>query len=192
MAKELSPIALETLNRHLGVIKHGPALPKKTNSRTADKFVIRGNERLFAELTGLALLQGRSRNSEIAAAIMEGLGAFERSTTINNAIMKSLGPQISQKLLDEVPDFDGGWVENDCKKVVRFPDEVRDRVRDGVNQACREGGVGLTMNSWCFKVLVRWVNIQRQQYALLSAEIALNKALAGEGEAPSNSHVFQI
>lgn len=73
MANELSSIAMAALNRHLGIVKRGPVLPKRVDSRTADKFVIRGNEQLFSELAGLALLQGRSRNSEIAAAIVEGL-----------------------------------------------------------------------------------------------------------------------
>ncbi|WP_153785401.1 Arc family DNA-binding protein [Pseudomonas sp. EMN2] len=192
MATELSSIAMAALNRHLGIIKRGPVLPKKVDSRTADKFVIRGNEQLFSELAGLALLQGRSRNSEIAAAIVEGLGAFERSTAINESLKKSLGPEVSETVLAQVPDFQGGRAERDSKFVVRFPDAVREKVRTGLEDVCREGGVGQSMNSWYFKVLVRWINIQRQQYALLSAEIALSKAIAGQAEAPTKAVVFQI
>ncbi|MNJ73353.1 hypothetical protein D3C77_701380 [compost metagenome] len=69
---------------------------------------------------------------------------------------------------------------------------MREKVRIGLENVCREGGIGQSMNSWYLKVLVRWVNIQRQQYALLSAEIALNRAMAGESEAPTNAIIFSI
>lgn len=53
--------------------------------------------------------------------------------------------------------------------VVRFPDELRDTIKQNVRDAAKMSGVGRSMNTHLVFVLTWWVNTQRQIYALQNA-----------------------
>jgi len=181
MKEIVNPIALRALENALRAARSGPKPRKKTDSRTADKFVIRGYAELFAEMSGIGLHHGRSANSEMVAAVLEALSGHERANATLRILKAHLGGEISERVLAEVPDFDLKKCKKPGKFIVRFPSQIREKVRDGVKRAASSGaGDRLSsMNKWFLEALVAWVNIQRQQYALLSAAIALEKDLVG-------------
>lgn len=174
-----SSLALVYLNRALSAASVAPVPRPKGNSRTADKFVIRGFEELYEELDGIGRYQGRSRNSEVQSAVLEALGGWVRTTAMLNILVEHLGKEVSGQVLATVSDFDISICQVYRKFVLRFPPTVRDMVRDGIERA--ELGA-VTMNQWFLDTLVRWINVQRQHYALLSAAIAMNPALVGGSE----------
>lgn len=169
-----SPLALAYLNRALNAARVVPAPRAKVDSRIADKFVVRGYEELFDELKGIGRHQGRSMNSEAVAAILDALNKQTRSTAMLNILSAHLGDKVSSRVLAEVPDFVLNYCEKPDSFVIRFPPEIR----EAVTQASK----GWTMNGWCMDALVKWINMQRQHYALLSAAIAMNPALVGVDE----------
>lgn len=58
MKSVLSPLALQALKKARLAGRHTPVPRPKTNSRTADKFLIRGYEELFNEVAGMASHEG--------------------------------------------------------------------------------------------------------------------------------------
>ncbi|MDF9778941.1 Arc family DNA-binding protein [Pseudomonas baetica] len=190
------PIALRAFERAYKASRVPPKPRKKTDSRTADKFVVRGYNELFEEMAGIGLHQGRSINSEVVAAILEALSGFERSSTMQRILTASLGESLSARVLASVPNFDLGVCTERRDFVVRFPDSVRDSVREDVKRiiAMPQNPKALStqfsgpadvkrnersMNTWVLKALVAWIKIQRQQFALLSAAIELEKEHSG-------------
>ncbi|MGF6281817.1 putative HicB family RNase H-like nuclease [Pseudomonas frederiksbergensis] len=196
-----NPIALRAYERAYNASRVPPTPRKKTDSRTADKFVVRGYNELFEEMAGIGLHQGRSINSEVVAAILEALSGFERSSAMQRILTASLGDSLSARVLASVPNFDLDVCTEPRDFVVRFPESVRDSVRQDVKriidmpqnqktlttQFAGPDGVKRkerSMNTWVLKALVAWIKIQRQQFALLSAAIELEKEPAGtEAEA---------
>lgn len=169
-----SPLALAYLNRALSAARVVPAPRAKVDSRVADKFVVRGYKELFEELKGIGRHQGRSMNSEAVAAILDALNQQARSTAMLNILSAYLGGKVSGRVLAEVPDFILNYCETPDSFVIRFPPDIR----EAVTRAAK----GWTMNGWCLDALVKWINVQRQHYALLSAAIAMNPALIGADE----------
>lgn len=180
MTSRSSQLATAYLNRALRAARIAPTPRPKGDSRTADKFIIRGYEELYAELDGIGRYQGRSRNSEVQSAVLEALGKWNRTTAMLNILVMHLGSEVSEQILKEVPDFELSKCKREDRFVLRFPPNVRQIVRSGIESA--ELGV-MSMNDWFLRVLVRWVNVQRQHYALLSAAMAMNPDLFGEVEA---------
>jgi hypothetical protein len=184
-----NPIALRALENALKAARSGPAPRQKVDSRIADKFVVRGFSELFAELSGIGLHHGRSANSEMVAGILEGITGFVRANHMLKILKKDLGDDMAQRVLAEVPTFDLEACKTPDKFVIRFPPKIRDTVRDDVQRAIasKEGGGPNSMNQWLLKVLVEWVRIQRQHYALLSASIAHERELLGFSEKVSKT-----
>jgi predicted HicB family RNase H-like nuclease len=168
------PIALRAFERAYKASRVPPKPRKKTDSRTADKFVVRGYNELFEEMAGIGLHQGRSINSEVVAAILEALSGFERSSTMQRILTSSLGESLSARVLASVPNFDLGVCTERRDFVVRFPDSVRDSVREDVNRiiAMPQNPKALStqfsgpadvkrnersMNTWVLKALVAWI-----------------------------------
>ena len=60
---------------------------------------------------------------------------------------------------------------------MRFPPNVRDKIRKGVETISVGTLKAPSMNNWMLTALVAWVNVQRQHYALLSASIAIDQKL---------------
>lgn len=179
-----NPIAQQAYAKALRASRMAPTPRKKTISTTADKFVIRGYVELFHELAAIGLYQGRSANSETVAAILEAIDGYTRSDGLTKILERSLGEELAQHVLAEVPAFDLSLCETRKDFVVRFPDEIRDRVRDDVKELStkKDGARQISMNTWLLNALVRWIKIQRQQYALLSACIALEQSLLSNAD----------
>lgn len=174
-----SPIALRALEKALKAARGGPAPRQKVDSRIADKFVVRGFAELFTELAGIGLHHGRSGNSEMVAGILEGITGFVRKKHEVKLLKKDLGHDMSLRVLAEVPTFDLSACKTPDKFVIRFPPMIRDTVRDDVQRVAdnKVSDGPNSMNQWLLKVLVEWVILQRQHYALLSASIAHEREL---------------
>lgn len=155
-----------------------PVIRPATNSRTADKFVCRGFPELWEEMKAIGKHQGRSLNSECVAAVLDKLSNHARSKALLAITMRQLGPK-AQEILDGIETLKPKPTNrNENKFVIRFPDSVRDTVRDGVKEM-----FGVSMNTWYILCFIDWVNIQRRQYALLSAAMAMDHTLVEkEGE----------
>lgn len=181
-----NPIAQQAYARALRASRTAPTPRKKTLSSTADKFVIRGYVELFHEMAAIGLYQGRSANSETVAAILEAIDGYSRSDGLTKILKRNLGEDLARNVLDEVPAFDLSLCETRKKFVVRFPDEIRDRVRNDLNELSKKQGGSrqLSMNTWLLNALVRWIKIQREQYALLSAGIAFEQSLLSNDARP--------
>lgn len=179
-----NPIALQALNRALRAARLGPNIRDKVDSRLADKFVIRGFSELFDELAGIGGYEGRSLNAEIVSAFLDALSGHQRSCAMINVITKYLGLDMTNRVLAEIPDFDLKACKAQKKFVVRFPYEVRTKIREGVDEAIssKQTGAPTTMNQWSLDAMVYWVKFQRQHYALLSAAIAMDQALVGSDQ----------
>jgi len=171
-----NPIALAALNRAIKTIKKGPVPIPSYNSRTADKFVIRGYVELFDELGGIGRHQSRSMNSEAVAAVLSGLNGHTRSTAMLRVLKQHLGEEVSSRVLLEVPDFDLAKCRKPKEFVLRFPTDVRDTVRADVEKASTHA---TSMNRWILGSLVEWIKIQRQLYALLTAAVAIDTVSLG-------------
>jgi len=176
MKAVLNPIALAALNRAIRTIKKGPVPIPNYNSRTADKFVIRGYAELFDELGGIGRHQSRSTNSEVVAAVLSGLTGHTRSTAMLRILKLHLGEDVSSRVLSKVPDFDLSKCRKPKHFVVRFPTDVRDTVRADVLKASTRA---TSMNRWLLGALVEWIKIQRQLYALLTAAVAIDTVTIG-------------
>lgn len=178
MTSLTNPIAVAALNRAVSAARKSPTPRPQYNSRTAEKFVIRGYAELFDELDAIGRHQGRSMNSEAVAAILEALSGQRRNTALTEILKGHLGEEVTSKVLVEVPDFDLEKCKNPRNFVLRLPPSVRDTIRDGVaNVVAIEGSGARSMNSWVLNALVEWVNSQRQQYSLLMASIAIRQGL---------------
>lgn len=178
MKSVLSPLALQALTKARLAGRHTPAPRPKTNSRTADKFVIRGYEELFNEVAGMASHEGRSINSEVVAAIFDALQGHVRSKAMLHVLKRHLGNEISRSALDALPVFRLEQCKVPKLFNVRLPDNVRDTLKDRVLDRIREEGRYVSMNEWTVKAVADWVQIRREQYALLSAAIAVGGDLA--------------
>lgn len=131
------------------------------NSRTADKFIMRVAPAVLGEVERLAKAQGRSINSELNAAVLDGLNDHLHSQTMLAIFKSYLGSQ-ADRILAGVPEL------NLCtrarrKFVLRLPDMVRQQIED-------IAGVG-SMNHWIAGKVIAWVNTQRQCEAMLSASM---------------------
>lgn len=184
-----NPIAQQAYAKALRASRKAPTPRKKTLSTTADKFVIRGFVELFHEMAAIGIYQGRSANSETVAAILEAIDGYTRSDGLTKILKRNLGDELAENVLDEVPTFDLSLCETRKKFVVRFPDEIRDRVRDDLKALAKKkvGSRQLSMNTWLLNALVRWIKIQRQQYALLSACIAFEQSFLSNDARPKTS-----
>lgn len=180
MKSVLSPLALQALAKARLAGRHTPAPRPKTNSRTADKFVIRGYEELFNEVAGMASHEGRSINSEVVAAIFDALSGQVRSRAMLHVLKSYLGPELARSALDSIPVFHLENCKVPKKFVVRLPDTIRASLKDSVMDRIREEGLqgGISMNTWTVQAIAAWVQIRRKQYALLSAAIAVGGDLA--------------
>jgi hypothetical protein len=185
-----NPIALRALEDALKAARSGPAPRQKVDSRIADKFVVRGFAELFAELSGIGLHHGRSGNSEMVAGVLEGITGFVRKKHELKVLKRDLGEDMAQRVLAEVPTFDLEACKTPDKFVIRFPPQIRDTVRDDVQRIVdnKVSGGPHSMNQWHLNVLVEWVILQRQHYALLSASIAHERELLGFTEAGGKSN----
>ncbi|QCT95406.1 Arc family DNA-binding protein (plasmid) [Stutzerimonas degradans] len=165
-----NPIAQAALSRALQKDQASPAPMPKYNSRTAEKFVIRGFHELFDQLALIGRHHGRSMNSEAVAAILDALNGNVRTETLLTLLRAGLGKEVSAQVLSNVPTFRLSACTTAFKFVVRFPPNVRESIRDGLAMAQSDAP---SMNQWLLDVLVHWINMQRQQYALVTAAIAL-------------------
>lgn len=179
MKSLLSPIALRAYKNALRASQAAPKPRLKADSRTADKFVVRGFRELFNEIKSIGLHQGRSSNSEMVAAVLGALSGFEREKEIILTLKERLGESLAGEIIKKVPSFDIKLCSDDDRFTIRFPPEVRETVRNGVLGDENEAATG-TMNAWFLNTLVAWVDIQSQQYALVSASMSLRKAHADQ------------
>lgn len=152
---------------------------ERGNSRTADKFVVRGYVELMAEFTGISDYEGRSTNGEVVAAILDALGGHQRTYYTLHVLKAHLGHEKADRILSEVPDFDLSLCKLKKKSVIRFPDQVRDKIRDGAQRAAqiKKSKTSETMNKFVLDAMVAWVVYQRQHYALLTAIIEMDQLL---------------
>lgn len=172
------PIALAAFKKALKSASKGPAPKPEYNSRNADKFVIRGYEEIFVELTAIGRHQGRSTNSEVVAGILESLAEIKRSVAEINIIKTKLGEDVAGRVLAEIPEFDIEKCKTPREYNVRLPPSIRDTVRKDVEKAVEhEDGGAKTMNAWMLNALVDWIRLQRQHYALLTAAIIMDQTL---------------
>lgn len=177
-----NPIAIATFNRLANAAKQAPTPRPKYDSRSADKFVVRGSVELFKELAAIGAHQGRSMNSEAVAGILYALTGHVRSEGMLRVLKSYLGEEVANRVLSQIPDFDVAKCKSPAKSVFRFPPTVRDTIRDGVAKALGGTGKGTdfespSMNSWMLEALVFWVNMQRKHYGLLSAALVLDQTL---------------
>lgn len=173
------PLALAALGRALKTVRIAPTPRMRTDSRTADKFVVNAFVELLSEVEAIGRHQGRSTNSEVVAAILDALEGHQRTHAMLRVLKQHVGEHITGVVLAAVPDFVLEQCTTRKKFVVRMPDLIRERVRDGVSSAVGEprSEKTISMNKWLLNALVAWVNIQRQHYALLSAAITMDQAL---------------
>jgi len=172
-----NPVAIAALNRVIETARSRPAPRHSFNSRTADKYVLRGFDELFSELEAIGRHQGRSTNSEVIAAILEALDGCRVSSGTLHILRKHLGPSLSESVLGEVPDFELANCVTPKKFVIRFPPSVRDKIREGVKDALSQQACKTSMNAWILDALVYWIKYQRQHYALLSTSITMDQLL---------------
>lgn len=132
---------------------------------------------LFEELKGIGLHQGRSMNSEAVAAILDSLEGNIRTTARVKVLQAQLGKRLSAEVMAEVGEFDLSMCVKPKKFVVRLPPSVRDIIRDGVRKATTGKGGAIFMRDWILEALVKWVNNQRQEFALLTTIIEMDKDL---------------
>lgn len=169
-----NPIALRAYENALRAGRKAPKHKRKRGvSREADKFVVRGYRELFDELSGIGLHEGRSANSEMVAGVLAGLSGFEREQNRILVTQEYLGEELSGRVLAGIPTFDLSQCKHPANFVIRFPPQVRDTVRLGVEKA----STALTMNQWLLDTLVAWVEFQRRDFALLSAAISYRKSM---------------
>mgnify|MGYP001761538360 CR=1 FL=1 len=179
MKSLLSPIAARAYRNALKASQKAPAPRLKADSRTADKFVVRGYRELFNEIKSIGLHQGRSSNSEMVAAVLGALSGFDREIEITLALKERLGEALADDIVKKVPKFDLKLCTDGDRFTIRFPPEVRETVRivvlgDGSDTSAN------TMNAWFLNALVSWVDIQSEQYALVSASMSIRKAHAAQ------------
>lgn len=156
-----------------------PPPPRSTyKSRTADKFVIRGNVDLIQALSDIGKHHGRSINSEVVAGVMEAIDGHLRANALIGILKANLGKEISAQVLAGVPVLELENGSEPVKFVARLPEKVREKVRTDLvfTLPDMDSDKGVSMNTWFLTALVTWVNLQRQQHALLSASIELQGA----------------
>lgn len=108
------------------------------------------------------------------------MSGYQRSDCLTQILKTNIGEDLAQQVLAEVPNFDLKVCKVPRKFVIRFPDTVRDTVRKGLDDlASTVDGPQQSMNTWLLNALVAWVKIQRQQYALLNAALALDNDRLG-------------
>lgn len=179
MKKLSNPLAIAAVAKAAAVAagRMRPTPKPKGNSRTAEKFVIRGYAELFEEVSGIGLHHGRSRNSEVVAALLDGLAGNVRTQAELKILRAHLGEEIANGVLSDIPDFDITQCNVKDEYIVRCPPTVRDKIRDGVKSDIEGKRKTSTMNQWMLTAVVSWINIQRQHYALLNAAIAIEQSL---------------
>lgn len=179
MKKLRNPLAIAAVAKAAAVAagRMRPTPRPKGNSRTADKFVIRGYAELFEEVSGIGLHHGRSINSEVVAALLDALAGNVRTRAELRILREHLGEDIASGVLSAIPDFDIAECKVKDEYIVRCPPTVRDKIRDGVKSDIEGKRKTSTMNHWMLTALVSWINIQRQHYALLNAAIAIDQSL---------------
>lgn len=180
----MSPIAIRALEKALQAARVPPKSRVRVDSRIADKFVVRAYSELLQELAAIGVHEGRSANSEIVSGILEALAGYERSNATTRILRAALGEEVAEQVLAEVPTFEIALCTHPRKFVIRFPATVRETIRVGVKnvESIDDAIPQRSMNKWLLDSMVAWVNIQRTQYALLSAVVAHEKALEGKGK----------
>lgn len=145
------------------------------DSRTADKFVIRGYEELFSALSEIGKQQGRSINSECIAAITDALGMHKSSTVMLRMLKAHFEQAMVDQIFIDLPVFELSMCKNPSKFIIRLPEHVRATIRDGVVDAvASQRQASTSMNQWVLRALVSWVNYQRKHFALHAAAMALD------------------
>ena len=178
MKQLTNPLAIAAFTRAAVAAGRVPPVRRiKGDSRSADKFVIRGYVELFEEISGIGTHQGRSINSEVVAAILDSLDGQVRSLSEVRILKAHLGEEMAKNVLAVVPDFTLDTCKEERRFIVRFPPNVRDKIRKGVETISVGTLKAPSMNNWMLTALVAWVNVQRQHYALLSATIAIDQKL---------------
>lgn len=151
-------------------------LPRKViNSRTADKFVIRGYVEIFDALNQIGKHHGRSQNSEVVAAILESLQGYRRSSLLIDALVMKVGDKANAEIEDSYQKLDPALFKTPQKFVVRLPPNIRDTIREDIALAIEaEQHKSMSMNQWLIDALVKWVNVQRRTNALIEYSLGLD------------------
>lgn len=173
-----NPIALAALS---AAMRSNPPRPE-CNSRTAEKFVVRASNEVMAAMAALGKHQGRSANSEITCAVLESLAGRQRAITKRKVLSAYLGPEASQKVLQQQEPFDRASTRGEAKKVIRLPDGVRLDIWHAVERSIAEGGHLRSMNTWLVDAMFWWINNQRETYALLGACVEMEFASSDEAQ----------
>lgn len=162
------PTALMALSKTEGRGTVSAARPKPVySSRTAEKFVLRGYQELFHELSDLGKRQGRSMNSEAVEAVLDAMGQHKRSSLVVKMISGHLGEEVAQSVLARVEALDPAAFKIPDKFNIRLPQNVREVIKEGLDSR--------SMNSWFLDAMYAWVRTQRQINALMDAALELNR-----------------
>jgi len=151
-------------------------LPRKViNSRTADKFVIRGYVEIFDALSQIGKHHGRSQNSEVVAAILESLQGYRRSSLLIDALVMKVGDKANAEIEGSYQKLDPALFKTPHKFSVRLPPNIRDTIREDIALAIEaEQHKSLSMNQWLVDAMVEWVNVQRRTNALIEYSLGLD------------------
>lgn len=169
-------------------------LPRNViNSRTADKFVIRGYLELFEALSQIGQHHGRSQNSEVVAAILESLQGYRRSSMVIDALVIKIGDKANDEIQNSYQKLDPALLKTPHKFVVRLPPNIRDTIREDIALAIEaEQHKSLSMNQWLVNALVEWVNVQRRMNALIECALDMDSAPAHQSRHWPEANVGKI
>lgn len=152
-----------------------PQAPIKAPS--APKTILRASALLLDALKLLSESERRSQNSELVIAIQERLTGYLRIRSMIASLQATLGPELSELVLSAVPLLESQQCSGYRRLGARFPDGVLEAVRAKCGDPGDSEADRTSMNSWMLGAAVEWVNLRRQQHALLSAVQAIGEDL---------------
>lgn len=167
MNQLLGSVASSALNKVIS----NPARQTGTNSRNADKFVIRSSRTLFDEIAAIGANNIRSLNSEMVESVLDSLSDNKRSKVLIHALANALGKTKSDEIIRALPVFKLEDEDKNDISVIRFPDSIRAAVATAAKEM---PGGNITMNDWIIGALIQRVNTSRQINALMAASIAIH------------------